>query len=124
MKKVKLTRVDVWVESNSDELFLFDIKTAKPNADEFWDLLVGKVTHNNFLDIFERVGIELRPEIDKYFSRFSIKTYPLPNIKTAKRLSFNYLLFEKKLKQSCRTKQILLLEGIMCMLNSQITVPR
>ncbi|MBA4321148.1 MAG: TdeIII family type II restriction endonuclease [Flavobacterium sp.] len=134
MKKVKLTRVDVWVESKTGELFLFDIKTAKPNAggfkefkrtllewvaavlaenpnaqintmiaipynpyepkqysrwtmrgmldldnelkvaDEFWDFLGGKGSYNNLLDIFERVGIELRPEIDKYFSRFkSIK---------------------------------------------------
>ncbi|MBU1298812.1 MAG: TdeIII family type II restriction endonuclease [Bacteroidetes bacterium] len=134
MKQVKPTRVDVWVESNTGEIFLFDIKTAKPNAggfkefkrtllewvaavlaegpkakvntiiaipynpyepqpynrwtmrgmldlenelkvaDEFWDFLGGKGTYNNLLDIFERVGIELRPEIDKYFSRFSTKS--------------------------------------------------
>lgn len=130
MKKVKPTVVDVWVESKSKELFLFDIKTAKPNAggfkefkrtllewvavvlaenpkakintliaipynpyepkpysrwtmrgmldldnelkvgDEFWDFLGGKGTYPELLDCFERVGVELRPEIDKYFSRF------------------------------------------------------
>ena len=130
MKKVKPTLVDVWVESKSGELFLFDIKTAKPNAggfkefkrtllewvaavlannpkakintiiaipynpyepkpysrwtmrgmldldnelkvaEEFWDFLGGKGTYKELLGCFERVGIELRPEIDKYFSRF------------------------------------------------------
>lgn len=130
MVKVKPTRIDVLLESNSNELFLFDIKTAKPNAggfkefkrtllewvaatlatnpkanvntiiaipynpyepekynrwtmagmldldnelkvaDEFWDFLGGAGTYNELLNCFERVGIELRPEIDKYFSRF------------------------------------------------------
>ncbi|TAL58788.1 MAG: TdeIII family type II restriction endonuclease [Bacteroidetes bacterium] len=130
MKKIKPTLVDVWVESKSGELFLFDIKTAKPNAggfkefkrtllewvavvlsenpktkintiiaipynpyepksysrwtmrgmldldnelkvaEEFWDFLGGKGTYIELLGCFERVGIELRPEIDKYFSRF------------------------------------------------------
>jgi type II restriction enzyme len=131
MKKVKPTVVDVWLESKSNELFLFDIKTAKPNAggfkefkrtllewvaavlaedpkakvntiiaipynpyepqpynrwtmrgmldlpnelkvaEEFWDFLGGKGTYNELLDCFEKVGVELRPEIDKYFSKFS-----------------------------------------------------
>lgn len=130
MKKVKLTRVDVRVESNSGELFLFDIKTAKPNAGgfkefkrtllewvaavlaenprakvnttiaipynpyepqpynrwtmrgmldlddelkvakEFWDFIGGEGAYDELLNIFERVGIELRPEIDEYFQRF------------------------------------------------------
>jgi len=129
MKKVKPTVVDVWLESKSNELFLFDIKTAKPNAggfkefkrtllewvaavlaedpkakvntiiaipynpyepqpynrwtmrgmldlpnelkvaEEFWDFLGGKGTYNELLDCFEKVGVELRPEIDKYFSK-------------------------------------------------------
>lgn len=130
MKKVKPTVVDVWFESKTGELFLFDIKTAKPNAggfkefkrtllewvaavlainpkanvntliaipynpyepqpynrwtmrgmldlpnelkvaEEFWDFIGAKGTYKELLDCFERVGIELRPEIDKYFSRF------------------------------------------------------
>lgn len=130
MKKVKLTRVDVLLESPSGELFLFDIKTAKPNAggfkefkrtllewiaatlannpsakvnsliaipynpyepakynrwtmrgmldldnelkvaEEFWDFLGGNGTYPELLNCFERIGIELRPEIDGYFSRF------------------------------------------------------
>jgi len=35
MKTVKPTKVDVWLESNMGELFLFDIKTAKPNKGGF-----------------------------------------------------------------------------------------
>lgn len=35
MKKVKPTKVDIWLESETDELFLFDIKTAKPNKGGF-----------------------------------------------------------------------------------------
>lgn len=130
MRKVKPTKVDVFLESKTGELYLFDIKTAKPNAggfkefkrtllewvaavlssnpnakvntiiaipynpyepqpynrwtirgmldlenelkvaNEFWDFLGGKGAYQDLLDCFERVGIELRPEIDIYFARF------------------------------------------------------
>lgn len=129
--KVKPTRIDLMMESKNGDFFLFDIKTAKPNAggfkefkrtllewvavflannpdakintliaipynpyepekynrwtmrgmldldkelvvaDEFWDFLGGKNTYQDLLDCFERVGIELRDEIDSYFSRFN-----------------------------------------------------
>jgi len=130
MRTVKPTRVDVYLESNDNEIYLIDIKTAKPNkggfkefkrtllewtatflsenpiakintliaipynpyepkpysrwtmagmldlnaelkvAEEFWDFLGGKGAYNDLLNCFERVGIELRDEIDNYFSRF------------------------------------------------------
>lgn len=35
MVKVKPTRIDLMLESNKDEFFFFDIKTAKPNAGSF-----------------------------------------------------------------------------------------
>jgi len=130
MRKVKLTKIDVLLESKTDELYLIDIKTAKPNvggfkefkrtllewgaatlaanpkakvntliaipynpyepqpynrwtirgmldlenelkvAQEFWDFLGGEGAYNDLLSCFERVGIELRPEIDKYFDKF------------------------------------------------------
>lgn len=48
---------------------------ALPNelkvAEEFWDFLSGTNCYQNLLDIFERVGIELRSEIDEYFARFN-----------------------------------------------------
>ncbi len=130
MRKVKPTKIDVLLESKKGELYLIDIKTAKPNvggfkefkrtllewaaatlaanpkvevntliaipynpyepqpynrwtirgmldlknelkvAQEFWDFLGGEGAYQNLLDCFERVGIELRPEIDKYFEKF------------------------------------------------------
>ena len=133
MIKVKPTKVDVLLETHQEELYLFDIKTAKPNAgnfkefkrtllewvacvlaetptakvntliaipynpyepnpynrwtmrgmldlpqelkvaEEFWDFLGGAGAFQNLLDIFERVGIELRSEIDDYFARFGKK---------------------------------------------------
>lgn len=133
MIKVKPTKVDVYLESKTGDIYLFDLKTAKPNvggfkefkrtllewvavvlasnpkakiqsliaipynpyepqpynrwtmrgmldinnelkvADEFWDFLGGKGAYQELLDCFERVGIELRPEIDKYFAKFQSK---------------------------------------------------
>lgn len=133
MIKVKPTKVDLMFESKEGAYFLFDIKTAKPNAggfkefkrtllewvavilaknpnadvntfiaipynpyepepytrwtmrgmldlenelkvaDEFWDFLGGKNTYKDLLDCFERVGIELREEIDNYFNHFNKK---------------------------------------------------
>lgn len=130
-RKVKPTKIDVLLESYSGELFLFDIKTAKPNAggfkefkrtllewaattlaenpkakvqtiiaipynpydpepynrwtirgmldlknelkvaDEFWDFLGGKGAYEDLLKCFERVGIELRNEIDDYFAKYN-----------------------------------------------------
>jgi len=131
LRKVKPTKVDIWLEKDSGELFLFDIKTAKPNkggfkefkrtllewtaavlaenpnaivntliaipynpyeprpysrwtmagmldlnhelkvASEFWDFLGGDGAYNGLLDCFERVGIELRDEIDEYFAKYN-----------------------------------------------------
>ncbi|MCX6155411.1 MAG: TdeIII family type II restriction endonuclease [Candidatus Kapabacteria bacterium] len=131
MKTVKPTKVDIFLQSNSDEIYLIDIKTAKPNkggfqefkrtllewvgvtlaanpdadiktlvaipynpyepkpysrwtmagmldlpnelkvAEEFWDFLGGEGTFLCLLDCFERIGIELRPEIDNYFAKYN-----------------------------------------------------
>ena len=130
MKKVKPTRIDLLLESENGELYLFDIKTAKPNAggfkefkrtllewvaivlaqnpkvkvntliaipynpyepepynrwtmrgmldlekelrvaNEFWDFIGGKGAYHDLLNCFERVGIELRDEVDSYFKKF------------------------------------------------------
>ena len=39
-------------------------------ADEFWNFLGGENTYPELLDVFERTGITLRPEIDTRFSAF------------------------------------------------------
>ncbi|RLD61668.1 MAG: TdeIII family type II restriction endonuclease [Bacteroidetes bacterium] len=130
MRTIKPTRVDVYLERNDGEIYLIDIKTAKPNkggfkefkrtllewtatvlaenpkakintliaipynpyepkpysrwtmagmldldkelkvAEEFWDFLGGEDAYNDLLGCFERVGIDMREEIDKYFEKF------------------------------------------------------
>jgi hypothetical protein len=127
---LKSVKVDLFLISKNDEVFMFDLKTVKPNkgdfisykrnmlewlavyfyqnpsakvhtlisipynpyepeqykrwtmkgmldtkrevmvAEEFWDFLGAKNTYSELLDCFEQAGIELRPEIDEYFSRF------------------------------------------------------
>ena len=131
IRTIKPTKADIWLKNEKNELYLFDIKTAKPNkggfrefkrtllewtasalyenpnlsintmiaipynpyepkpysrwtmagmldlkqelkvADEFWDFLGGEGTYMQLLDTFERVGIELGPEIDQYFNKFN-----------------------------------------------------
>ena len=130
MNRLRTVKADLLVENDEGSLFLFDLKTVKPNkgdfekfkktlldwcaialaktpdldihsliaipynpyepapyerwtakgmldleqelkiADEFWDFLGGDGAYHDLLDCFERVGIELRPEIDQYFERF------------------------------------------------------
>lgn len=130
MNTLRTVKVDLLVENHEGSLFLFDLKTAKPNisnfkdfkrtllewcaialaknpdldihsliaipynpyepepyerwtlrgmldleqelkvADEFWDFLGGDGAYQDLLDCFEKVGIELRSEIDQYFEKF------------------------------------------------------
>lgn len=131
MINVKPTKVDIKLIAHDGTIYLFDIKTAKPNAggfkefkrtllewvaatlandptinvqtliaipynpyepqpynrwtmrgmldlpnelkvaDEFWNFIGGEGAYQDLLDIFERIGIELRPEIDDYFARYN-----------------------------------------------------
>ncbi len=130
LNELKTVKIDLFVEDDNGEIFLFDLKTAKPNisnfkdfkrtllewvaivlaanpkekvntliaipynpyepkpyqrwtlkgmldiknelkvADEFWNFLGGDGAYNDLLDCFENAGIELRPEIDDYFSKY------------------------------------------------------
>ncbi|MCL0059971.1 TdeIII family type II restriction endonuclease [Dehalococcoidia bacterium] len=49
---------------------MLDLDRELKVAKEFWDFLGGDEAYSELLDCFERAGIELRPEIDKYFSKF------------------------------------------------------
>ncbi len=130
MQTVKPTRVDMYLKSKNDEIYLIDIKTAKPNkgnfkefkrtllewvasilsehprtnintliaipynpyapapynrwtmagmldlkhelkvAEEFWNFLGGENAYDDVLHCFQHIGIEMRKEIDEYFSKF------------------------------------------------------
>lgn len=50
---------------------MLDLDHELKVAAEFWDFVGGEGAYNDLLDIFERVGIELRSEIDDYFKRFN-----------------------------------------------------
>lgn len=47
-----------------------DVLYGDIKAIEFWNFLGGEGAYQDLLDCFERVGIELRTEIDQYFERF------------------------------------------------------
>ncbi len=50
---------------------MLDLENELKVASEFWDFLGGDGTYSNLLDIFERIGLELRPEIDDYFIKYN-----------------------------------------------------
>ncbi|WP_420264450.1 TdeIII family type II restriction endonuclease [Candidatus Magnetominusculus dajiuhuensis] len=48
---------------------MLDIDNELKVANEFWDFLGGNGSYQDLLCIFERIGIELRDEIDGYFAK-------------------------------------------------------
>lgn len=130
INKLKPMKVDLFLETETGEQYLFDLKTAKPNKGDFqkykqtllewagiaytndkdvkvhsliaipynpyhpepyqfwtlagmldleeelmvdkrfWNFLGGEGAYDELLECFESSGIELREEIDEYFSRF------------------------------------------------------
>ena len=49
---------------------MIDLREELLVANEFWDFLGGENSYEELLSCFERAGIELRPEIEAYFSKF------------------------------------------------------
>jgi type II restriction enzyme len=49
---------------------MFDLPEEILVAEELWDFIGGSGAYQDLLDCFEQVGLELRPEIDNYFSTF------------------------------------------------------
>jgi len=49
---------------------MLDLNQELKVAEEFWNFLGGDGAYEELLNCFERVGVELRPEIDKYFLKF------------------------------------------------------
>ena len=50
---------------------MLDLKNELKVAEEFWDFLGGENTFSILLKSFEKVGVELRTEIDEYFYKFN-----------------------------------------------------
>jgi REP element-mobilizing transposase RayT len=53
---------------------MFDLPNEIKVADEFWDFLGGDKTYEQLLSVFEKVGVDLRPEIDRRFASFASKS--------------------------------------------------
>ncbi len=51
---------------------MLDLNEELKVAEDFWDFLGGQGAYNDLLDCFERVGIELKAEIDEYFQKFTV----------------------------------------------------
>lgn len=49
---------------------MLDLKEELMVAERFWNFLGGEGAYDELLECFESAGIELRGEIDEYFSRF------------------------------------------------------
>lgn len=49
---------------------MLDLKAELKVAEEFWNFLGGEGAYGELLNCFERAGIEMRGEIDRYFSKF------------------------------------------------------
>jgi len=49
---------------------MLDLDNELKVADELWDFLGNDGAYSELLNCFERVGIELREEIDSYFGKF------------------------------------------------------
>jgi Type II restriction endonuclease, TdeIII len=52
---------------------MLDLDHELKVGNEFWDFLGGEGTFQDLLNCFERVGLELRTEIDDYFAKFGKK---------------------------------------------------
>lgn len=50
---------------------MFDLSKEVLVASELWDFIGGEGSYQDLLDCFEQAGIDLRPEIDDYFARFT-----------------------------------------------------
>ncbi len=50
---------------------MLDLENELKVASEFWDFIGGEGAYQDLLNIFERIGIELRPKIDNYFKQYN-----------------------------------------------------
>lgn len=53
---------------------MFDLSNELKVANEFWNFLGGDKTYEELLNVFEKVGVDLRPEIDKKIITFATKS--------------------------------------------------
>ena len=78
--KVKLTKVDIWLESFDDELYLIDLKTVKPNIGEFkgfkrtlLEWAAAEMSKNPQVKINTIIGIPYNPYEPEPYNRWTMK---------------------------------------------------
>ena len=49
---------------------MLDLDKELKVGKEFWDFIGGDGAYEELLDCFEKVGLEMREEIDNYFKKF------------------------------------------------------
>ena len=80
LETVKLTQVDVWLENHEGELFLFDLKTVKPNKSNFekfkqtllqWT--AAELTRDPKAVVNTRIGFPYNPYEPEPYKRWTLK---------------------------------------------------
>ena len=80
LKTVKLTQVDVWLESHEGELFLIDLKTVKPNKSDFQkfkrtllEWAAAELAKDPDVVVKTMIGIPYNPYEPKPYERWTLK---------------------------------------------------
>lgn len=80
LKTVKLTQVDVWLENYEGELFLFDLKTAKPNKGDFekfkrtlLEWTAAELARDPEVVVNTMIGVPYNPYEPKPYERWTMK---------------------------------------------------
>jgi hypothetical protein len=79
MSQVKLTKVDIWLESHDGELTLIDFKTVKPNIGEFkgfkrtlLEWTAAEIAKNPIVKINTMIGIPYNPYEPEPYNRWTM----------------------------------------------------
>ena len=80
LNEVKLTKVDIWLENYDGELFLIDMKTAKPNIGSFKEYkrtllewVAAELARNPDAKINTMIGIPYNPYEPEPYNRWTIR---------------------------------------------------
>lgn len=80
LEDVDLPKVDVWLENHEDQLFLFDLKTVKPNKSNFKDFkrtllewTAAEFARDPDIVINTMIGVPYNPYEPKPYKRWTLE---------------------------------------------------
>ena len=80
MNKVKLTKIDIYLESNEGEIYLIDLKTVKPNIGEFkgfkrtlLEWAAAELANNPDVKVNTLIGIPYNPYEPQPYNRWTMQ---------------------------------------------------